>query len=265
MKVYISVDIEGVAGITHWDEAEIGKEGYQEYREQMTVEAVAACEGALDAGATEILVKDAHWSARNIYPERLPEEARLIRGWNGEPFAMIQGLDSSFDAAAMIGYHSGAGAGGNPLAHTMTEVDTKTLINGELTSEYLLHRNAAAMRGVPVVFLSGDKNLCDTAMATNRVVHTVATKEGAGASTTSLQPMAAAKQIRAGMAAALRDEAARELPTLAEHFAVEVWFGKNEDAYQASYFPGARLIDPHCVAMETDDYYEVGRILHFIL
>jgi D-amino peptidase len=265
MKVYISVDIEGVAGSTHWDETEIGKEGYQEFREQMTVEAAAACEGALNAGATEILVKDAHWSARNIYPERLPEEARLIRGWNGEPFSMIQGLDGSFDAAAMVGYHSGAGAGGNPLAHTMTDLDTKILINGELTSEYLLHRNAAAMRGVPVVFLAGDKNLCDTAMATNRAVHTVATKDGAGGSTTSIHPMAAAKQIRGGMEAALRDEAARVLPTLAEHFEMEVWFGKIEDAYLASHFPGASLHDPHCVVMETDDYYEIGRMLHFVL
>ena len=265
MKVYISVDIEGVAGSTHWDEIEIGKEGYQEFREQMTVEAAAACEGALNAGATEILVKDAHWSARNIYPERLPEEARLIRGWNGEPFSMIQGLDGSFDAAAMVGYHSGAGAGGNPLAHTMTDLDTKILINGELTSEYLLHRNAAAMRGVPVVFLAGDKNLCDTAMATNRAVHTVATKDGAGGSTTSIHPMAAAKQIRGGMEAALRDEAARVLPTLAEHFEMEVWFGKIEDAYLASHFPGASLHDPHCVVMETDDYYEIGRMLHFVL
>jgi D-amino peptidase len=265
MKVYISVDIEGVAGITHWDEAEIGKEGYPEYREQMTIEAIAACEGALNAGATEILVKDAHWTARNIYPERLPEEARLIRGWNGEPFSMIEGLDSSFRAAAMVGYHSGAGAGGNPLAHTMTGKDAKILINGELTSEYLLHRNAAAMRGVPVVFLAGDKNLCDTAMATNRAVHTVATKDGAGGSTTSTHPMAAAKQIRDGMEAALHDDAAHELPTLAEHFEMEVWFKEHEDAYQASYFPGARLVDPHCVAMETDDYYEIGRTLHFIL
>lgn len=265
MKVYISVDIEGAAGITHWDEAEIGKEGYPEYREQMTVEAVAACEGALNAGATEILVKDAHWSARNIFPERLPEEARLIRGWNGEPFSMIQNLDSSFRAAAMVGYHSGAGAGGNPLAHTMTDKDAKILINGELTSEYLLHRNAAAMRGVPVVFLSGDKNLCDTAEATNRAVHTVATKDGAGGSTTSMHPQAAARQIRDGVEAALRDDDAYTLPVLAEHFEIEVWFGEHEDAYTASYYPGARLSDPHCVVMETDDYYEIGRMLHFVL
>ena len=79
MKVYISVDIEGCAGITHWDEAEKNHADWQEFREQMTREAVAAIEGAKIAGATEILVKDAHSSGRNIIASQLPADVRLIR------------------------------------------------------------------------------------------------------------------------------------------------------------------------------------------
>lgn len=265
MKVYISADIEGVAGITHWDEAFKEKEGYAEFREQMTVETVAACEGALAAGATEITVKDAHATGRNILPERLPEQVRLIRGWSGHPLSMVQDIDDSYDALALVGYHSAASAGNNPLAHTITGKVARMLINGEVTSEFLLHRNAAAGFGVPVVFLSGDKGICDTAKATNPHIHTVATKTGDGHSTTSIHPAVAAKMIRDGVTAALGDAAAREKPGLADRFELEIWYKENTDAYKASHYPGARLGAPHCVAYETGDFFEIMRMLQFVL
>ena len=265
MKVYISADIEGVAGITHWDEAFKEKPGYDEYREQMTVETVAACEGALAAGASEITVKDAHNTGRNILPERLPEEVRLIRGWSGHPLCMVQDIDDSYDALAMVGYHSAASAGNNPLAHTITGKLAKLLINGEVISEFLLHRNAAATFGVPVVFLSGDAGICDVAKAANRHIHTLATKTSTGHSTTSIHPAKAARQIHDGMAAALGDAAARSAPSLADHFEMEVWYKENTDAYRASHYPGARLPAPHCVAYETDDFFEIMRMLQFVL
>ena len=90
MKVYISVDIEGCAGITHWDEAGKNHADWQEFREQMTREAVAAIEGAQIAGATKILVKDAHSSGRNIIASMLPADVRLIRAWAGHPLCMVR-------------------------------------------------------------------------------------------------------------------------------------------------------------------------------
>jgi D-aminopeptidase len=81
MKAYISADIEGITGTTHWDEATKSKPDFREFQEQMTAKVAAAYEGALRAGATEILVKDAHASARNILAAKLPREARLVRGW----------------------------------------------------------------------------------------------------------------------------------------------------------------------------------------
>ncbi|MFP6730393.1 MAG: M55 family metallopeptidase [Alphaproteobacteria bacterium] len=265
MKVYISADIEGASGITHWDEATKEKPGYDEYREQMTAEAVAACEGALAAGASEITVKDAHGSGRNILPERLPEEARLIRGWSGHPLCMVQDIDASYDALAMVGYHSAASAGNNPLAHTITGKLAKLLINGEVTSEFLLHRNAAAGFGVATVFLSGDQGICDTAKGTNPHIHTVATKTSDGHSTNSIHPAKAVRQIHDGMVSALGDGKSLEKPGLAEHFEMEIWYKENTDAYAASHYPGAKLHAPHCVAFETGDFFEIMRMLQFVL
>lgn len=92
MKVYISVDIEGVAGITHWDEAEKAHPDYPEFREQMTREAVAAIEGAQAAGAKEIWINDAHDSGRNLITSMLPADMHLIRSWAGHPLCMVQEL-----------------------------------------------------------------------------------------------------------------------------------------------------------------------------
>ena len=117
MKVYISADIEGITGTTHWDETDKAKADYTEFRQQMTAEVAAACEGALKAGVNEIWVKDAHDSARNIIAAQLPPETRLNRGWSGHPYFMMDRLDSTFQAVVMIGYHSRAGSGASPLAH----------------------------------------------------------------------------------------------------------------------------------------------------
>jgi D-amino peptidase len=156
MKVYISADIEGVAGITNWEEARKEHPTYPEFREEMTAEVVAACEGAIAAGASEILIKDAHGSGRNIIAQRLPDCARLIRGWSGHPLCMVQELDESFDALMFLGYHSKAGSDGNPLAHTLSLKVSRLAINGETASELFMHSLAAAMFKVPVVFVSGD-------------------------------------------------------------------------------------------------------------
>ena len=102
MKAYLSVDIEGVAGIAHWDEASKREADYAEFQDQMTSEAVAACEGALEAGATEVWIKDAHGTGRNIRQEALPVEAVLIRGWSNHPLGMVQELDAGFDGGGAV-------------------------------------------------------------------------------------------------------------------------------------------------------------------
>src|SRR6478736_2093084 len=131
MKVYISVDIEGVAGITHWDETNKAHADYAEFREEMTRETIAAIEGAEAAGAREILIKDAHETGRNLITSMLPGHVRLIRSWAGHPLCMVQELDASFDAVMMVGYHAAAGSEGNSLAHTLSLDAAEIRINGK--------------------------------------------------------------------------------------------------------------------------------------
>ena len=117
MKVYISVDFEGVAGSTSWSSTNLGDLEHGPMAREMTLEAAAACRGALAAGATEIYIKDAHESGRNMDISLLPKEAKIILGWKYSPDSMVCGLDQSFDALMFVGYHSPAGTSGLPLSH----------------------------------------------------------------------------------------------------------------------------------------------------
>lgn len=263
MKIYISADIEGVAGIVHWNEASMDQADYQEFRVQMSNEVAAACEGALNAGATEILVKDAHGSGRNIIPSRLPEQAKLIRGWSEHPFSMVQELDESFQAAMMIGYHSWAGSNTNPLAHTLRGKLTYVKINERLASEFLLSYYTAALVNVPVVFVSGDEGICREATALNEMVRTIAVSQGVAGSTISIHPQLAVSRIKEGVELALKRDLSSFRVDLPPHFRMEMRFRDHADAYIASFFPGVTTVDPHTVSFESDGYFELLRLLMF--
>lgn len=265
MKVYISADIEGVTGTTHWDETELAKADYAPFREQMTAEVVSACEGAIQAGATEIWVKDAHDSARNILPAKLPHEARLIRGWGMSPLMMVQELDETFQALLLIGYHSRAGAASSPLAHTMTGSFRHIRLNDRYASEFLIHAYAAASLGVPVALVSGDKGLCDEVLDVNPHIATVAVKEGIGNSTVNIHPGLAVDRIRHGAAQALHDDLSRARIALPDHFVLELAYRDHAKAYTFGFYPGARQVDALTVRLETDDYFDVLRALMFAM
>lgn len=265
MKVFISADIEGVAGITAKDEARKGQPGFQPFRAQMDAEVAAACDGAFAAGATDVVVKDAHGDGRNLSPAALPSPARLIRGYNGHPFAMVQGLDDSFDATVFIGYHSRAGSGGNPLAHTLSSMKVFGIrLNDRPLSEYWIHALAAATVGVPVVLVTGDQALCDEVSELAPSCRTFATSDGLGASTVSLHPEAAVTGIRAATEEALR--APRPpVPAVVGPHKLEITYRDASAAYVRSHYPGATLVDDHTVAVDHDDYFDVLRALIFLV
>ena len=149
-KIYLSADIEGTCGIVCWDETEYGNPRYEYFSRQMSREVAAACEGALAAGAEDILVRDAHDSARNIRPEMLPLQARIFRNWERHPYSMMSGIDSTFDAVVFTGYHSAVGMDTNPLSHTMNTRNTSVRLNGEFCPELLINSLTASYNGVPV-------------------------------------------------------------------------------------------------------------------
>lgn len=265
MRVFVSVDIEGVAGITGWDEARKGQPGYSAFRAQMDAEAAAACSGALAAGATDIVVKDAHGDGRNLAPSALPAPSRLIRGYNGHPFAMVQGLDETFEAVLFIGYHSRAGSGGNPLAHTLSSRKVSELrLDGIPTSELRIHTLAAGTVGVPVVLVTGDKALCAEAETLVPGCRTVAVSEGQGASTTSLHPTEAVALIQHEAEVALRSIESAPLVPQGPH-RLEVEYREQATAFARSHYPGAALVDDRTIGLDVEEYTDVLRALIFLV
>jgi D-amino peptidase len=265
MKVFISADIEGTAGITNWDEAKKGNPDHAEFREYMTDELVAACEGARAAGATEVVVKDAHSTARNLILSKLPDYVRIVRGWSGHPDMMMFGIDASFAAALYTGYHNKAGTDTNPLAHTLTGTVSRLLINGEVASEYTLNALCAARYRVPSAFLSGDAGMCADAKVLVPAIGTVATSEGFGPATSSLTPGAAVKAIRDGVEAALSRDLSACLPRLADSFELVVEYTTPVEAYGASWYPGVEHVAARTLRFKAADFFDIQRAVRFIV
>ncbi len=266
MKLFISSDIEGTCGITHWNETEATiPAAYSQFAKLMTGEVAAACSAAIECGA-EVTVKDAHDTARNIILEDLPRGTTLIRGWSRDILSMMSGIaDDKYDAVAFTGYHSEATNGGNPLSHTMTTKLQSVKINGKLASEFVMNTYIAAYYGVPVVFLSGDEALCETAKEMIPGIVAVATKRGRGAATIAPHPADARDSIRAGMKEALSGDISRCGLILPEHFEIEVCYKDFRDAYSASFYPGAKLVNSNTVAYEADDYLDIMRFDKFCM
>lgn len=264
MKVYVSADIEGIAGVTHWDETEIGKPGYEASRRQLAAEVRAACEGAAQAGAGEILIKDAHDTGRNLTPADLPSGTELHRGWGSHPLAMVEGLDPSFTGLILVGYHAPAGSAGSPLAHTLSPQLHAVTINDHPAAELLLVAYSAAYVGVPLLFVSGDAETCAEAQRLNPHIVTTAVKRGVGGSTVSLDAGRAVEGIRTGVAAALTGEPARCRIALPERFLVGVTYRNHPLAYRASFYPGASLTGPRSVGFSAGDFLDVLRFLLFV-
>ncbi len=266
MKIYISADIEGVTGVTHWDETIKGKEEYEKYAQQMTLEVKAACEGAINAGVDEIWVKDAHDSGRNIDHNQLPKNTKLIRGWTGHMYSMVEGLDSTFDALLFIGYHSASGTDTNPLSHTMHVSKVNYIrLNGQPLSEFLFHTYIAAYLNVPVVFLSGDLGLCDEANRINSNIVTIPVKEGIGAATISIHPKLAIELIKSGVEESLKKDFSLYKIELPKSFQLEISYRENIDLMKALNYPNIKQIGPKDVSFQTEDYIEVVRAIEFLV
>ncbi len=267
MRVLISCDIEGTAGIVDWAEAEAGKDSrwYEYFCRQMTREAAAACEGAMAAGATDILVKDAHHTGRNIDPAGLPAGVQINRGWSGGLFSMVAGLSRDYDALALTGYHSCAGSAGNPLAHTMFTGLEELLINGERASEFTIAAYTAGLLSVPVVFVSGDAALCRQARAFLPGITAVPVCAGEGAASTSAHPDVAVEMIREGMRKALSGNRFACHVEMPEYFEVKLRYRNHQVAFDKSFYPGTQQEDEKTLRFESEDYYEVLRFFHFVL
>lgn len=265
MKIFVSADIEGTTGICHWDETEYPKKDYDYFRRQMSREVAAACEGALDAGAQEILVKDAHEDGRNILPDMLPEKARLFRSWAKDPLSMMACLDETFDGVVFTGYHSGAEMTGNPLSHTMNTKTNYVKLNGDYCPELYLNSLTASMFGVPVRCVAGDRGLCEWMNRHCPGTLTVPVNEGSGYGSLSIHPDVAVARIRETVRESLKLPKADCLFPMPESFRLECSFKQHYDAKAAGFYPGCRQTGPRTVEMETKDYTNILKFVFWVL
>lgn len=265
MKLYLSVDMEGVTGVTAWEDVRKGTADHGYFRQQMTKEVLAICETALKGGATEIMVKDAHATARNLLMDELPRGVKLFSGWARDPFIMMSGLDNSYDAVIFSGYHAGAYFDDNPLAHTMSsETIFYFKINDKYVSEFVLNAYIAAYHGVPVIGIVGDEGVCRQAQEYIPNIVTMPVKKGVGNGVVSLGKEEALDLIRRGTEKAMAMDFSQCRLELPPHFRCELCYRDHVLAHRASFYKGVKLLDPHTVAWETDDFFEVLRTYFFI-
>lgn len=264
-RIFLSADIEGTCGIAHWDESLPEKQDYARFQRQMTREVAAACEGFNKAGVEEIFIRDGHNNARNILAEELPENIEIMRGWGRDPWAMMTGIDESFDGVAFTGYHSAASWDGSPLSHTMNLGNNYVKINDELASELMINSLSASYFGVPVLLVTGDRMLCEWMNEACPGTLTVPVSHGVGNGSVSMHPEKAIRLICETAEAAASLDPALCLFPMPEHFEVEINYRKHTDAKGNSFYPGARLDGTTSVIYESDDWLDCLKFFHFCM
>ena len=208
LKVFISVDMEGLAGVVAGTDVSPTGRDYGHFRAIMAAEANAAVRGALAAGAREFVVRDSHGDKTNLLPGDLQPPALLIRGQGTGPKNMMEGIDASFGAAIFIGYHAKAGTPNAILEHTSNGNVIDFSINGVSLPEGGYNALVAGLYKVPVVFASGDRALTEQLKSLLGPIETVSVKDEIGGDASrGLAPKDAQTQIEAGVERGVRRRA----------------------------------------------------------
>ena len=267
MKVYISADMEGIAGaVTREQLTQSGFE-YQQAREQMTAEVLMAIQGARAAGATTFVVSDSHGNGQNLLQDRLPNDALLVRSWP-RPLGMADGIDGGgFACAFLIGFHAGADNCGGSLSHTLSSRALHSLkINGRVANEAMLCAGIAGHFDVPVTMISGDDVFIEETGSFLEGVQTVMTKRSRGL-------FSAHCRAAADVLSDLREKAQRavELAKRASPFrlgtpiSVELSLNSRLSAEYGCYLPGVKRIGANTIAFEAATAPEMMAMLIFFL
>ncbi len=257
MKIYVSADMEGTAGVSSWDQVDARNYtvDYFIYQKIMTAEVCAAIAGAGKAGAREFLINDSHGPMRNLLLDELPKDARVIFG-NRKPYSMVEGLDRSFDGIFFTGYHGAIGERNATLCHTYTpSVVYDARLNGMRCSEATLNAALAGYYGVPVLLITGDRTTIETAQEQMPWVTGVIVKESIGNyAVDSLSPQAAQDAIRDGAAQALRSIKNARPFVMEPPIVLEIELAKVEQADWVALIPQFERTAPRTVRFTSDDY-----------
>jgi D-amino peptidase len=256
MRVFISVDMEGIAGVATLDQIIRGGTGYPRAQALMTAEANAAIRGAFAGGATEVLVNDSHGTMDNLLHDDLDRRARLVFG-APRPSCMVQGITRDDSVAVFLGYHAAAGADG-VLAHTFSSNFTELRVNGVAMSEAEVNGLYAASLGVPVGVVTGDDQICQVAQKAFPGVRVAEVKRAVQyAATDSLQPSAACELIERVVHDAVAGVGDLDPPAGPEELVLEVDFSSPLMADLASTVPGSRRLSARALRREVADAEEL--------
>lgn len=265
LKVYISADMEGVAGVVTGDH--LGPSGfeYQKAREWLTAEVNTAIRAAKAAGATEILVSDSHGNGENILLDLLPPDVLLVRAWP-RPLMMMEGIDDTFDAAIFIGYHASTTNTTGVRAHTMSSGTlTGVKLNGVAVPEAAINAAIAGHFGVPVVMISGDDAIVAEATRHLGDVEGAILKWSHGFhSATVMMPEAANALLGEKVSAAFGRLDDFEPFRVEEPIRVEVSFKNYLPVELLAYLPMVDRVDSHTIGFSGKDMIEVSRFLAFM-
>jgi D-amino peptidase len=264
-KVYISVDMEGITGVVTADQLSPTGFEYQKFREFMTDEANAAIQAARENGATEFVLSDSHGNAENLMIDRLPEDVTVVRGFP-RPYTMMQGLDSSFAAVILIGYHASTSNPVGVRAHTFSSARlTEVRLNGKPISEASFAGAFAGRYGVPVIMISGDDAAVAEARSQLGDIEGAVVKWNYGYhSARSLTPAAGRKLIAERVAAAMKRRAAIRPTVLSNPVTVDVHFKSYRPAEVLAYLPVVERTDSHGIRYTARDMLDAARFIEFL-
>lgn len=262
MKLYISADMEGTAGVCSWNQCDPeNRHEYPVYRRYMTREVRAAIDGARDAGVAEVLVNDSHWSMTNLLWDELPHDdaLRVISGFP-KPLSMAQGLDGSFGGMFLTGYHAKAGDAAT-LSHTSSpETIYDVSINGTPCSEALLYGALAGSYDVPVLMVTGDATIVAEVTRALPWAVGVPVKAAIGHSAVeTLTPAAAQQAIREAARAAIAGAANARPFTFDPPMHLRIECTKVENADFMELLPGFRRTGGRVVEFQAPAYAEILR------
>jgi D-amino peptidase len=257
MKILIAADMEGITGVTNWDQVDPGYADYPRFRRMMTTDVNAAVRGACDAGADEILVTDGHAYGSNILLEDLDACSKLICG-DYSPLAMVQGIDQGVDGVIFVGYHARAGSRNAILDHTWSSRRVANLwLNDILVGEYGLNGAVAGHFDVPVLMLTGDQTACAQAVELLGNIETVVVKTALSRMAAEcLLPQNTEELIQAAALQAIKRLKAGEAPKpfkVSTPVNVTIEYMSPDQADQAALFPGSTRLDGRRLSFTAPD------------
>jgi D-amino peptidase len=265
-RIFISADMEGLAGVVTGDQLSPASFEYARFREFMTEEVLAAIDGARQAGVTEFLVADSHGNMQNLLIEKLPRDVMVVRG-TPRPLGMLEGISAGFEGVVFIGYHASTTSAEGVRAHTFSSANLADVrLNGVSVSEGVWNAALAGHFGVPVLVVAGDEAAVKEVAAQVPGVQPAVVKWPLGFhSARTLTPEAARDVIRDAVRGALSRRIARRPYTVTAPLEIEVRFKNYRPAEVLSWMPGLTRADAHAVRFRARDMVEAARFMSFVL